>query len=101
MLENLLGFSIGIILGIIAIILIDFKNIVNDTLKNPKTQQWSRKNLTGFISMIFAMGYCAYGVAFDKPIHEFVVAIFVGAALTCLGISSWEKANIEPKGDEK
>jgi hypothetical protein len=89
-----LGLVIGIILGIIFIILIDAKAIINDTLKNPKTQQWSRKNITGFICMVCAIYYCLYGLIYDKTIQEFVVAIFVGASLTCLGISSWEKANI-------
>ena len=94
------GSVIGIVLGIVAIIAIDAKAIINDTLKNPKTQQWSRKNLTGFMSMVFAMSYCAYCTRYDKPIQEFVVAIFVSAALTCLGISSWEKANLTKEQKE-
>lgn len=91
----ILGSLIGFALGIIAILLIDAKAIVNDTLKNPSTKQWSRKNLTGFLCMVFAMVYCLYGLIYAKELQEFVVAIFVGASLTCLGISSWEKANVD------
>lgn len=69
--------------------------IINHTLKNPATGIWSRKNLTGFGCMVYAMGYCTYGIVMDRTIHEFVVAVFVSASLTCLGISSWEKANIK------
>jgi hypothetical protein len=69
--------------------------LINETLKNPQSGRWSRKNLAGFACMAYAMGYCTYGIYHDKTIQEFVVAIFVGASLTCLGISSWEKVNVK------
>jgi hypothetical protein len=74
------------------------KKLINDTLKNPKTGEWSRKNLTGFACMLFSFAYVIYTTVADKEVHEFVVAIFVGAALTCLGISSWEKVYV-PKNN--
>jgi hypothetical protein len=68
--------------------------IVNQTLKNPKSGLWSRKNLTGISCIGYAMGYSTYGLIASKTTQEFVVAIFVGAGLTCLGISSWEKKHV-------
>lgn len=94
------GFVLGGVLGLAIIMLINSTAIVRDTLKNPKTNQWSRKSLTGFLCMMFAMAYCAYGVAREKEIEEFVVAIFVGASLSCLGLSSWEKANVKNENDK-
>lgn len=70
--------------------------IVEHTLQNPKSKQWSRKNLTSFTCLIYSMVYATGLISKDGEVHEFVVAIFVGAALTCLGISTWEKANVEP-----
>lgn len=69
--------------------------LVHDTLKNPKTGNWSRKNVTGFIAFTYTIVYCSYGQIYDKTIHEFVVLGFLGAAISCLGISSWEKVNIK------
>jgi hypothetical protein len=69
--------------------------IVRDTLKNPKTGEWSRKNLTSFTSLMFAMAYSAYGMAFDKEVHEFVVIGFLSLAGGMLGVSSWEKLNLK------
>ena len=91
----ILGSLVGFGIGIVVILLIDAKNIINHTLKNPANNQYSRKNLAGVACMAFAMLYCIYGLANDKVLQEFVVAIFVGASLTCLGISSWEKANVD------
>jgi len=69
------------------------QTLVNDTLKNPRTGLWSRKNLTGFSAFTYLLWYCT----FETPVHEFVVITFAGIAVTCLGISSWEKANIIQK----
>jgi hypothetical protein len=77
------------------------QDIINHTLKNPKTGHWSRKNLTGFSCIVYAMFYSTYGLFLDRPIQEFVVAIFVGAGLTCLGISSWEKINLPKQEPEQ
>ncbi len=65
--------------------------IVTDTLKNPMTGRWSRKNLTGFMSFGFAMFYSTYGMILNKQVQEFVVMSFLTVTATCLGISSWEK----------
>lgn len=71
------------------------KQIIDHTLKNPGTGQWSRKNLTGFFSFAYAVYYATYGQVMDKPIQEFVVVSFLSVAVACLGISSWEKANVK------
>lgn len=73
--------------------------IVRDTLKNPRTGEWSRKNLTSFFSLLYAMAYPAYGMVFDKTVHEFVVIGFLGLAGGMLGVSSWEKLNLKKPDD--
>ena len=73
--------------------------IINETLKNPHTGQWSRKNLTGFSSFAYTVYYVTYGQMHEKAVQEFVVIAFLSLAATCLGISSWEKLNL--KKDEK
>lgn len=78
------------------------KKLSNDTLKNPATGQWSRKNLTGFLSFVYLVFYCTHGLVREKEVHEFVVITFASIAVACLGISSWEKANIiKPSSVEK
>jgi hypothetical protein len=72
------------------------QGVVDQTLKNPKSGEWSRKNLTGFAAFIYSMYYCQDCMVRGVPIQEFVVAIYMGAALTCLGISSWEKYQLKP-----
>lgn len=72
--------------------------LINHTLKNPKTGEWSRKNITGFLCMVYAMSYCTHGLIIGCVVQEAIVGIFVGASLTCLGISSWEKLNLK-KGE--
>lgn len=94
------GFFLGSLLALLFVLFLNSRGVVRDTLKNPKTNQWSRKSLTGFLCMMFAMGYCTYGVVKEKEIKEFVVAIFVGASLSCLGLSSWEKANVKNESDK-
>jgi hypothetical protein len=74
-----------------------FKKLVNDTLKNPNTGVWSRKNLTGFTAFVYLIFYCTHGLIEAKEVHEFVVITFASIAVACLGISSWEKANIIQK----
>lgn len=69
--------------------------IISQTLKNPKTGQWSRKNLTSFVSFLFAMLYSLLGMIMDKTVHEFVVIGFLTLAGGMLGVSSWEKKNIQ------
>lgn len=69
--------------------------IVEQTLKNPKTGQWSRKNITSAASFIFSVIYSLTGSFWaDKKVHEFIVLSFIGLTASLLGISSWEKANI-------
>lgn len=70
------------------------KKIVNECIKNPKTGQYSRKNVAGTFAFAFITAYCAYDIIIHKTIHEFVVAAYIAFAAACLGISSWEKANI-------
>ena len=72
--------------------------IVDHTLKNPKTGEWSRKNLTGFTAFIYSMYYCQDCMVRGVPIQEFVIAIYTGVALACLGISSWEKIQNKQQG---
>lgn len=68
--------------------------IIDHTLKNPRTGEWSRKNLTSFISLVFAMVYSMIGLIYDKTVHEFVVVGFLMLAGGMLGVSSWEKKNL-------
>jgi hypothetical protein len=69
--------------------------IVEHTLKNPKTGQWSRKNVTSAASFIFSITYSLVGSFWaDKQVHEFIVLSFIGLTASLLGISSWEKANV-------
>lgn len=72
--------------------------IIDETIKNPRTGQWSRKNLTAFASILFSMWYCGYGMLYDKTVHEFVVFFFLSLAGSMLGISTWEKKNLLPPG---
>lgn len=69
--------------------------IIDDTLKNPRTGEWSRKNLTSFVSLIFAIAYVSYCTVYDKTLHEFVVLNFLALAGGMLGVSSWEKLNLK------
>ena len=75
--------------------------IINETLKNPKTGQWSRKNIAGSVAFGYAMFYCTFGLIKDKQIQEFVVMAFLTFSATCLGISSWEKKNLEKIDEPK
>ena len=75
--------------------------IIKDTLKNPGTNQWSRKNLTAVTSLFYAMWYAAHGLIFCGEVLEFVVFGFLGLAGGMLGVSSWEKFNINKKQDGK
>jgi hypothetical protein len=75
-------------------------SLIRDTLKNPKTGQWSRKNLTSVTSLFYAMAYPAYGMIFDKTVHEFVVIGFLTLAGGMLGVSSWEKKNLSKGNGE-
>lgn len=69
--------------------------LIDETLKNPKTGQWSRKNITSFVSFIFAMVYSLTGSYWaDGQVHEFIVVSFLGLSGGMLGVSSWEKFNI-------
>jgi len=70
------------------------KQIVDHCLKNPKTGQYSRKNVAGSLSFFTAVIYCGYGTMHDKPVQEFVIVAFLTFSAACLGISSWEKANV-------
>lgn len=83
------------IIGAIQWVLCGIQKLVNDTLKNPATGAWSRKNVTGFSSFAYTIYYCTTGQWYDKSVHEFVVLGFLGVAVSCLGISSWEKVNIK------
>lgn len=66
----------------------------NETVKNPKTGQYSRKNVTALTSLLFAMIYSTYGMVYDKTVHEFVVIGFLSLTGGMLGASSWEKKNL-------
>jgi len=41
------------------------KKLIRDTLMNPRTGEWSRKNLTAATSMVYAMWYTGSGMLFD------------------------------------
>jgi len=70
------------------------KKLIRDTLMNPKTGEWSRKNLTAFSSLVYVMWYAAYGMIYDKAVHEFIVLFFASLTGSMLGLSSWEKKNL-------
>lgn len=69
-------------------------SFIGDTIKNPKTGNYSRKNTIAFASFIFAMAYSGIGMLCDKTVHEFVVIGFLSLTGTLLGVSSWEKKNL-------
>jgi hypothetical protein len=68
--------------------------LILETLKNPKTGEWSRKNLTSFASFSFACIYSLIGLIFEKDVHDFVVIGFLSLTASLLGISTWEKKNL-------
>lgn len=68
--------------------------LIKDTLMNPATNQWSRKNITCFVSFMYAILYSGYGLYSGKDIEEFVVIGFLSLSAGLLGISSWEKKNL-------
>lgn len=68
--------------------------IIRDTLMNPKTGQWSRKNLACVTSLFYAMWYAGYGLVIGKDVQEFVIWGFLGLSGGLLGLSSWEKKNL-------
>ena len=71
------------------------KKLIRDTLMNPRTGEWSRKNLTAATSFLFSMGYSLVGSFWaDKQVHEFVLLGFLGLSGGMLGISTWEKKNL-------
>lgn len=70
------------------------QKLISETLKNPYNGQWSRKNLTCFVCIVFAMAYSSYGMIADKEVKEFVVIAFLSVATGLLGLSSWEKKNL-------
>lgn len=66
--------------------------LVDDTLKNPTTGKWSRKNVTSFVSFVFAMIYSETGSYWsDGTVHEFVVFAFLGFAAGLLTSNLWNK----------
>lgn len=69
--------------------------LIDHTLKNPRTGEWSRKNCTAAFSVLFAAAYSGIGMLLDKTVHEFVVWGFLTLAGSMLGVSSWEKLNIK------
>lgn len=93
----IVAFMGGLFTGFIIVGRKEIKKLINDTLKNPRTGEYSRKNITGFLAFIVAVVYCMYALVHDKVIQEFVVALFLGTAMTCLGLSSWEKVNVTKK----
>ena len=68
--------------------------IVRETLMNPKTNQWSRKNIAAFVSLVFAFTYAYIGMICDKEVHEFVFLGALGLTGYNLGLSSWEKKHV-------
>lgn len=68
--------------------------LIEETLKNPKTGQWSRKNLTSFFAFAFACTYSLLGLILGKEVHDFVVIGFLSLTASLLGISTWEKKNL-------
>lgn len=72
----------------------EFMKLIHDTLKNPQTGMWSRKNITCFVSFMWAIIYSGYGLYSEKDIQEFVVIGFLSLSAGLLGLSSWEKKNL-------
>lgn len=94
----ILTFMLGLCIALFLLGNKKMKEVIDHTLKNPKTGMWSRKNLAGFFAFAFTIFYCGYGMVNEKQVQEFVVLSFLGFAATCLGLSSWEKSHI-PKSD--
>src|SRR4051812_10402322 len=97
---TILSFMAGLAVAFVLMGNKRMNKIVDQTLKNPKTGEWSRKNLTGFTAFLYSMYYCQDCMVRGATIQEFVVAIYTGVALTCLGISSWEKIQLKKPNDE-
>lgn len=77
-------------------------SIIRDTLKNPRTGEWSRKNITSATSFIFAMVYSLVGSFWaDKQVHEFIIIGFLSLTASLLGLSSWEKKNLKTQSQGK
>lgn len=71
------------------------KKLIRETLMNPRTGEWSRKNLTALTCLIFSMVYSLTGSIWsDGTVHEFVVIAFLGTSTGMLGMSVWEKKNL-------
>lgn len=96
---SLQGYIFAFCVGLATGFFLSGTNIVLHTLKNPKTGQWSRKNLTGFTAFIYAMYHAAYGT----QSVEAVVGAFLMLTAACFGISAYEKKSIlentNPKSD--
>jgi hypothetical protein len=90
----ILAFMGGLFVGLFVMGNSEIKKVINETLKNPRNGEYSRKNITGFSCFAVSVIYCMYALVHDKAIQEFVIAIFMSASMACLGISSWEKVNI-------
>jgi hypothetical protein len=73
------------------------KKLIRDTLQNPKTGQWSRKNITSASSFAALVLYVFGMPFFGHEVHDFVAATFATLTGSLLGISSWEKFNLNQK----
>jgi hypothetical protein len=69
--------------------------IIDETLKNPKTGEWSRKNITSMASFVSAIVYAFVGLFFNYEVKEFIFIGFLSLTGSLLGISSWEKLNLK------
>lgn len=65
--------------------------IIEDTLKNPKTGNWSRKSLTAFTSFILAIVYEFILPFWGMNTKEYVFITLVTLTATVLGLTVWDK----------
>lgn len=69
--------------------------IIDETIKNPKTNQYSRKNISAFIGLMSAVGYSFLPLIIPSfnP-HSDIVWAFLLFTASLLGVSTYEKINL-------
>lgn len=69
--------------------------IIDETIKNPKTGQFSRKNISAFLSLGSAVGYSFLPLVVPTFVpHTDIVWAFLIFSASMLGVSTFEKINL-------
>jgi len=69
--------------------------IIDETIKNPKTGQFSRKNISAFISLSAAVSYSFLPLFRPQFVpHSDIVWAFLIFSASLLGVSTFEKINL-------